>query len=318
MKRILLAGAAMCTIAAGAFALDQGKSDHHDGPASIISVGGQHIEIRDGVITVDGERIEAGPDSTIIIEGDTIQVIDGTRHGDHMRRRIHVERGDWEHHAEAMADMLEGMDFDFEFDGLHEEIMGSLQSALAGLDSEHRIYTGDWEELSEEEKAEVRAELAEAREEIREAMREVQAEMGHAGREMRHAEREMAEAHREMRLEMRRVHRDEARAERDRVRAMRDMELDERREELSELLGPAEDLRLERDEDGRQRIWVDGEEKTGDEMVEWLNRLESSRLLGGNDTRGRRVVQLRQQDSEDGVTRIHIEDRDGDALDEPN
>jgi hypothetical protein len=42
-------------------------------------------------------------------------------------------------------------------------------------------------------------------------------------------------------------------------------------------------IRIMEDAEGNRRVWVNGEEQTGDDLTNWLNRLEAERLDGGND-----------------------------------
>ena len=106
-------------------------------------------------------------------------------------------------------------------------------------------------------------------------MRDGEREMA---RELREMAREIRDAEREVRREIRDVERDEARSER-RVRrhSSRRVIRNQHRDDA----GNENDIRVEEDTTGRRRVWVDGEEKTGDDLIDWLNRLESSRLAGG-------------------------------------
>jgi len=56
-------------------------------------------------------------------------------------------------------------------------------------------------------------------------------------------------------------------------------------------------VRIESENDGEPRVWIDGEELEGDARTEWLNRLEIERLEGGN---GRRsiVIEVDEDDTE--------------------
>ena len=118
--------------------------------------------------------------------------------------------------------------------------------------------------------------------------------------------------------------RDRAHAERDRAHAERDAARAEREhaatihvdtERLHQLLGDsdARDIRVE-DSDGRQRVWIDGEEQTGDDLVEWLNRLEVDRLSGGrpdgssDDRDVRRNVRVERIQRTEGRQVIDLDD----------
>ena len=104
MKRILLAGGAIATLSAAAWAMDDDKQhtmrvqveDGHsivvggdgpvvelrgadgertihmerDGADTTITVNGQNVEIHNGEVIVDGQRVEAGPNSMIVVDGD--------------------------------------------------------------------------------------------------------------------------------------------------------------------------------------------------------------------------------------------------------
>ncbi|WP_291842972.1 hypothetical protein [Maricaulis sp.] len=380
MKRFLLAGAALAVTGAAAFALDDDDArqmrvhvttDHHatfvgddgqvveirgangdrtihidrDGERSVIRIDGQEIEIEENLVRVDGERIETGPRSVVVIEGDNVRVIEG----EHVRmgREFEVHMAERAEHLADMENHLARMVIDL--DGVHGEaleatVMQSLEAALAGLDEDRITNSRDWNDLSEAEQAEVRAELREAREEMREAMEE-------ARRELREAGRQIEVDQRQIRVEIERAARDMARAERDMARARVEILRgdEERRHARIEVLRAGEaarmadvsrlrevmgsddvnDIRVEQTDDGR-RVWIDGEEQTGDDLVDWLNRLEVDRLSGaahgdrheGRDMRrtmriervqradNRRVIEL---DGGDRVVIMEIEtDGDGD------
>lgn len=315
MKRFLMAGAALAVTGATAFALDDdsvGQTRIHvsggheamvvsedgqvvevrgangdrtihvdrDGERSVINVDGQRIEISDGVVMVDGEVVETAPHSVVIIDGDEVRVIEG--HHARMGREFEVHLAERAEHLAQMENHIARMVIDIDGAGIETTVMESLEQALAGLDDHHVIHSDDWNELSDEERAEVREELESAREEMREAMAEVR-------REMRGAHAELEGERRRARIEIQRAARDMARAERDVARARvevlrgRDDVRHADIERLHQVLGEngAAELRIE-ETDGRQRVWVDGEEQTGDDLVDWLNRLEVDRLAGGN------------------------------------
>ncbi|WP_323761570.1 hypothetical protein [Maricaulis sp.] len=357
MKRILMAGAALAVTGAAAFALDDDSGAHQtrihvagghdamvvsedgqvvevrgangdrtihvdrDGERSVINVDGQQIEINDGVVTVDGEVVETAPHSVVIIDGDEVRVIEG--HHARMGREFEVHMAERAEHLARMENHIARMVIDVDGADIEATVLQSLEQALAGLDDHHVIHSGDWDELSDEERAEVRAELDNAREEIREAMQEVR-------REMRGAHAELEGERRRARVEIRRAARDMARAEHDvaraRVEVLRGHEESRHAdvERLQQVMGDtgAAELRIE-EIDGRQRVWVDGEEQTGDELIEWLNRLEVDRLAGGHidaDSEGRemrrhaRVERIQRGDSRqviemDGGERVVIIER---------
>lgn len=216
-----------------------------------------------------------------------------------------------------MAEELSNMETHFaafehvNFEEIHADAMRSMEEALANLDEGNVTVDGrDWDALSDAEKEEVREELREAREEMREEMREMRSEIRDAAREMRHAERDRERAMRMARREVERAH---SRAERDARRerhAERRAHAEEMREHAEEMRAHAEErrahaermrgeaertrdvirqrvgddarVRIVEDDDGNRRVWVNGEEQTGDDLTDWLNTLESDRLEGGN------------------------------------
>ncbi|WP_417496987.1 hypothetical protein [Maricaulis sp.] len=337
-----------------------------DAPATRLTVNGQTVEIDGNSVMIDGQRVETEGAGVIIVEGDEIQVL---RDGDFNRFDGRFTRHMAER-AEHTARMAEGMhDFHFEFDseGMRTEVLDSLTAALAGLDSEtfRDGNSSDWDDMSEAERQEVRAALEDARAEIREAMREVQVELREARDEGRRVRVEMMhEARRdEARAERDEVrsHRDQARAERDAERAVRD-EIRAARDEARELAREArneariarhnvmrwettgdgdgyqeQSVRIERNDDGRRQVWVNGEEQTGDSLVDWLNRIEAERLAGGPadrhrerrivrfdrddgssdevDLTGRQVIVLRSDD-DDGARRVFEFEFETDELDD--
>ena len=370
MKRILLAGGAIATLGAAAWAIDDDKqhtrilvSDGHqvimnaegrgpvveirgengertihmerDGRDTTLRIDGQTVEIADGVVTVDGERIEAGADSVIIVGEGDIRVVErnfemafDTEFAAHMAERA-------EHLARMQTELARNFDVEIEFDGeeVQAEVMRSLEQALANLERGDFHHDSDWNDLTPEEQAEVREGLREAREEIREAMADVRIELAEV-------EREMEGERRRVRIELREAERDMARAERDIARAARDAERERRRMEIirrradesrhqalawrerTERLDLDENssVRIEQDNDGRRRVWVDGEEQTGDALIDWLNRLEADRLAGDTDRVRRHVERLHLEgdrehrviESDDGERVVILEFRSED------
>jgi hypothetical protein len=355
MKRILLAGGAIATLSAAAWAMDDDKQhtmrvqveDGHsvvvggdgpivelrgadgertihmerDGADTTITVNGQNVEIRNGEVIVDGQRVEAGPNSMIVVDGDDIRVIDNdftmefdTEFAAHMAERA-------EHLARMHTDMAGDFAFEFDAEGLEAEVMASLESTLADLENRELHFEGhDWDDLSEAEREEVREALDEARNEIREAMQEVRIEMSGLSEEMegerrrvrvelRNAQREMARAEREMARAEREIERERRHVEIIRRRDAQAAARDARREAMNWRTDDDEDaefreqreIRIEEGDDGRRRVWIDGEEQTGDSLVDWLNRLETDRLAGANDNGPRRVERLtfRSRDDDD-------------------
>lgn len=278
-----------------------------DGEESTLTINGQEIVVQDGVVLVDGQAIEASEGNVVIIEGMEIRVIDGhdvsafgpefTAHmaerAEHMAR-LHTELG-------AMREMNVVVDVE----GIESEVMVALEAALAGIDQNVIENGEDWDDLSEEERAEVRAELEEARAEIRRAMEEVRTELraAHHGEaaearervrvEIRHAMREMAEAEREMAQ----AHREMAEAEREMARHQRRMRWVEAHGEHDE----AREIRIEEDEDGNRRVWIDGEEVEGDDMM----------VLGAHGGMPHGVMMMnhdvRVEEDEDGNRRVFID-----------
>lgn len=298
-----------------------------DAPATRLTVNGQTVEIDGDSVMIDGQRVETDGAGVIIVEGDEIRVLgdgDFNRFDGRFARHM-AERAE---HAARMAEGMQDFSFEFDSEGLRAEVFDSLTAALAELDSEtfRNGNSRDWDEMSAAEREEVRAALEDARAEIREAMREMEIEMREARDEgrrvrvevMRDAHRDAARAeHDEMRS-----HRDHARAARDAERAARDevrAARDEAREAAREARTEAriarhnvmrwettgdddthreQSIRIERDDDGRRRVWVNGEEQTGDNLIDWLNRIESQRLAGGPDDshRERRIVRFLGED----------------------
>jgi len=371
MKKFLLASAAALLAGTSAIALDgaanpvvevrgsDGSQTLHisDGATDTrIRIGGQTVEIHDGVVIVDGERIELGDAEYVVIDGDDVRVVEGSGRGFYMEFANHHAMathmaglaenlnhtivasfdGDFEFdfdHAEfaEMAEELAEMEIHLgeletmNFEAVHADALRSMEEALANLDEGHVTVDGrDWDELSDEEKEEVREELREAREEMRLEFREMREEMREASREMRHAERERERAlrhtrreverarhradrehrreseeerrerHEDMReraeerrahIEERRAHAEERRAHaeerREQARRMR-VHAERARNVIRERFGDDASVRIEEDGDGNRRVWVDGEEQTGDDLTNWLNQLEADRLDGGN------------------------------------
>ena len=377
MKRFLLAGAAVATLSAAAWAMDNDKQhtriqveDGHsvvmnggghgpvvelrgdngertihmerDGANTTLRVDGQTVEILDGAVIVDGQRIDVGPDGMVIVDGDDVRIVENdfeiefdAEFTAHMAERA-------EHLARMHEDFAENFVFEFDAEGLEADVMASLEETLADLENRDFHYSGDWEDLSPEEREEVREALAEAREDVREAMQEVR-------REMAELERDMAGERRRVRVELRNAQREMARAEREVARAEREVARERRHVEIrrrdaeaeaadaelqhvwvhrerldADAEGERRDVRIEEDDDGRRRVWIDGEEQTGDDLVDWLNRLETDRLAGASGDRARRHVERllieggddrRIVESEDGrrVVILEIEeDRDAD------
>ena len=367
MKRLLLAGGAIATLSAAAFAMDGDDKQHtrvrvntdqprlvvggegpivelrgangertlhveRDGEDTVIRVNGQLVEIHDGTVTVDGQPVEAGRSSVVVIDGDDVRVIDGDYEMEFDREfTAHLaERA--EHLARLHTEMAGDFDIDIDVEGLRADVMTSLEATLADLEGSEFHDSDDWDELSPQEREEVREAMREAREEIREAMAEVRIEM-------REVERELEGERRRVRIEMRQVERDRARAARDIARAERDVARAAREQRVVEMIrrGGDPDTRVEfierdphappaswshhreirvEEEDGRTRVWVDGTEQTGDDLTGWLNQLQSDRLAGGpgDDRAHRRVERLewRSADDEhriielDGGTRVVI------------
>lgn len=290
MKKLLLAATAVALCGAAAFAVDNDRnttrldvsvgshvmvSDHgpvieirgadgertvhieRDGSDSRLTINGQDIEVRDGIVRVDGQDIEVSRNSVIIVDGDEIEVIEsddaaffGPAFSMHMAERaenmarLHIDLEGLEGLGElAGLAELAGLEAALEIDleEIHADALASMEEAIADIDSgewdseNSRIeHNGRrWNELTDEEKAEVREELAEAREEMVESMARMRVEMetmrserGRMREELREAHRERSEALREMRIEIHREResRDHDHAERDRERAERHAE----------------------------------------------------------------------------------------------
>ena len=316
-----------------------------DSPHSRLTVNGQTVDITDQGVMIDGQLVETDGTGMIIVDGEQIQVMND---GDFSRFDGQFERhmGERAEHRIHMAEGMHEFRFDFDSEGMRTEVMESLEAALAGLDSENFMagHSRDWDELSEEEREDVQASIEDAREEIREAMRDMHVEIREA--------RELGESEtRRVRVELSHAARDAARADRDEAHARRDearAARDEARSERHEAREEARverrhhehiertvmrddrterNIRVERSDDGRRQVWIDGEEQTGDDLVSWLNQLEAERLAGGladqprrherrivrfdrqdgssreADLSGRRVIVLRGGD-EDGAERV--------------
>lgn len=364
MKRFLLAGVAIATLSAAAWAMDNDKQhtrihveDGHsvvmngggggpvvevrgengertihmerDGETTTLRINGQTVEIGDDVVTVDGQRVDIGPNGMVIVGDGDIRVVEDdfdiefdTEFAAHMAERA-------EHLARMHEDFAENFVFEFDAEGLEADILSSLEDTLADLEDQdfHYSYSGDWEDLSPEEREEVREALAEAREDVREAMQDVR-------REMAELQRDMAGERRRVRVELRNAQREMARAEREMARAEREVARERRHVEIRRRDAEAEaadaerrhvrvrrerldaeadrerrDVRIEEDDDGRRRVWINGEEQTGDDLTRWLNRLETDRLAGASGDRARRHVERLR--IEDGHDRRVVESEDG-------
>tara|TARA_R110000868_G_scaffold331140_1_gene592113 strand:+ start:5658 stop:6836 length:1179 start_codon:yes stop_codon:yes gene_type:complete len=364
MKRFLLATAAITLVGAAAYAMDDdedretrvrvghsrdvmalqdgtvieirgpgGERTIHmqsAGADGHLTINGQNVDIQDGQVTIDGQTIAGGDHAIIIIDGDEIRVVDN--------ENMHRFDGQFEirmaERAEDMARMASEMSqfrFDFDSEGLEADVMSSLEAALAGLDDDV-LYEGnsrDWDDLSEEERANVRESLAQAREDVRHAMEDMRAEMADA----RHAANDQRRVHVEISREAReRAHaereaahmtREEARRMRDEARQMRDHARHEARvtrwtmERSDDAANDHEiasrNIRVERSDDGRQQVWVNGEEQTGNDLVTWLNQLEaerlSDRLAGGpGDERHERRI-IRYTDGDGNTQDLDVSDR---------
>lgn len=253
---------------------------------STLRVNGQVVEVRGDTVIVDGQEIEAGDGSVVIIEGDEVRVVDSEFGADFGPGfAMH-----WAERAEDMARLhvdMARIHEEIDIEGIQAEAMRSMELALAGL--EEGEFSGEividldgarnWDDLSEEERAEIREELEEAREEIRESMREMRREMRRVDEEMTEAEREMRDSERERRHAMREArHAERAvrHAERDVRRAVRRAERDARHAERGARHAEREarvmrwhsedgmdedvDVRVFEGEDGERRVIINGEE----------------------------------------------------------
>ncbi len=314
-----------------------------NGSDATLNINGQDIQIRGHQITIDGQEVETEGAAIIIIDGDEIRVVnDGDMHRFDGQFELHMaERA--EHHA-RMAGEMDNFRLEFDTEGLQEEVMASLEAALAGLDDDVMAGLGShrWGEMTEAERESAQASMQAAREEIREAMRGLRTEL-------REAHRTSGDEMRRVHVEMRHVARDAARASRDEAHAARDAAhaaRDEARMDRHHFIiqeSGAHDserversIRVERGEDGRRQVWVNDEEQTGDDLVGWLNQIEADRLAGGPagearhverrivrldrgdgssrdvDLTGRRVIVLHSGDGPNGehVFEIEIEDKE--------
>jgi len=349
----------------------------NDGETSVLEIDGQQIEIIGDTVRVDGETIDVTRDGMVVVDGADIRVVTGPvgRHARELELRM-VE------HTAHLADMerrVADMVIDLNVDSIEGTVAHSLELALAGLESNRIESSEDWDELSEEERAEVREELRQAREEIREAMHEMRielraadgemqrehrmarveierahgemaraerergrAELSEAERaevredlrqaredirkamhemrvELRAADGEMEREHRMARVEIERAHREMARAEREMGRTHLELRrVDEIRNHVDVDRMSGEVARVNRvlretdtsnvrieETDGRRQVWIDGEEQTGDALVDWLNRLELDRLAGGS---GETLHQRRIEHTDGGHRIIELDD----------
>jgi hypothetical protein len=334
MKTFLTATSLVALCAATGTVLADGPQ-HEEHEVRIIAGDGENrtIEVRDGVVYIDGERIETGEHGVVVIDGDEV-----TLHGGHDGENVLVFRNHHgaEHaarmaeHAERMAEHQAHMRvMRVDLDGMEGQIREQLEGAMAQLEENHILHGRDYEELSEEERAELREDLAEAREEIREALSELHIEMAELHEERAEAEAERRELAIELRelhveneeerrriiIEMREVEREAAREARDHAREIareaREAAREAHREAMDarherheqrrfqirrgdgeRLEGASQSIRVEEEDNGVRRVWVDGEEQTGDDLTEWLNRLEAGELSGA-PTDGERRFQRR-------------------------
>lgn len=324
-----------------------------DSPHSRLTVNGQTVDITDQGVMIDGQLVETDGAGMIIVDGDRIQVMND---GDFSRFDGQFERhmGERAEHRIHMAEGMHEFRFDFDSEGMRTEVMESLEAALAGLDSENFMagHSRDWDELSEEEREDVRASIEDARQEIREAMRDMRVEMREARELGEHETRRVRVELSHAARDAARADRDEAHARRDEARAARDEALEEARTERHQMMMRREsvtdddhrvegNIRVERSEDGRRQVWINGEEQTGDDLVSWLNQLEAERLAGALtdqprrherrivrfdredgssrevDLSGRRIIVLRGGD-EDGAERVFEFDTRDEETDEGN
>ena len=226
----------------------------------------------------------------------------------HVVRGMRGEQGEAMHmHALNMARMGEdmaNMRVEIDIDGTHDEAMAALEGALAGLE-DGSYHSEGWDEMSEEEREEVREELREAREELRDGMLEMREGMREMREGMREMDRESAHERRVIMIERRAEMHEHADEMREAAREMREVEREMRHVEREEgheghrrvmrlhrdssgnhdmvsSESAEERVRMEEDTQGRRRIWVNGEEQTGDDLTNWLNQIEIDRLAGGN------------------------------------
>jgi hypothetical protein len=209
----------------------------------------------------------------------------------------------------------------FEFEELGNHLSETVVLALSGLEEHNFTVSDDWHDLSEDERAEIMAEIEGAHEEIRLAMSNVHIDMeiareaidenrhhmrveiresARAGRELARAERDLARAARDL-----------ARGERQRVRRIHRDDRTEWREGESEHF--AGNVRVERGDDGEVRLWINGEEHEASEhiYVDGMRRVERIVDQVGDDEPGIRI-----EEQADGRRRIWVdgEEQTGDDL----
>lgn len=245
-----------------------------------VIIHGVNTEVRDGEVIITGDAVRTTADGRVIISNGQADILPaGSRHM--------VFRGSDREHAMRLAEAsaaLEHLDgMRFEFDEIRsEEMENALERVEIELENLHGqrmvVINGERREMTDAEREDVRRELEHAREEIRTSLPAAAGELRAALRdvhvELERAQRELANAE----GEVRRVH----------VIARHDLD---RAEPLSRELreGGARQLRFV-SEDGEERVWIDGEELEGDARTEWLGRLESGRLAGGDGSEPRRIV----------------------------
>ena len=311
MKKLLLASATLLASTAAACATTA-DNDHHvriigndehqsihiesNNGDAVIHLDGQEIEVRNGVVFIDGERHEMGSGNVIVIDGDDIRVgEDGNvrfswssdSDGDVDIRVIEAHRM----REMALAEVARHHDIRRE---AHETSRAAMQDALAGLEMDFEevdgqrwvIEDGERREMTDGEREQVREALRSARSEIREAMRNVRDEMRNVRIDVRRAEHDIER------------HTAHAAILRERL-----------------LGGGASSIRIE-DEDGNRRVWIDDNELEGEELSEWFGRMEGSDLEGNelNFTSNSRIIIELDGADEDGVRVYEF----GDSSDDEN
>ena len=309
MKKLLTLSAAGSALAAAgcttaAMATDDQDMHHNvqvvmtDGAADSqsIIIRGVDVEVIDGDVVISGDAIRTDANGRVIISDGHADVLRFEGRDHPVAVWTSREDGDMRL-AEIESRIVLEMDALENMEALRgeemERALAQLETELNELEGErYVVINGERREMTDEEREEVRIELMEAREDIRDAMANVEVIVGEHG-DRREALRVMRVELANAREEMRHAEAEARRAEIDHRRAR------EEHEAIVHVVreNGARRVRIESENDGEPRVWIDGEELEGDARTEWLNRLEIERLEGGN---GRRsiVIEVDEDDTE--------------------
>lgn len=291
-----------CTTAAMANqdSADLDQDRHHN--VFVQAHGSNTVILRDVEAEADGDAIIiSGPnvrvlaDGRVAISGGSAELLTWVTDHDMVFSDAHHAMRLAEIESDLTSELGQLEDMHVIVDDLHmegfEEAMAELEREMGELENRRIvIVNGERRELTEEERAEIREELEEAREEIRESMADVRRELAEGHDERR-------EAMRVMRIELANAREDMHEAEREArqvfVHTARD---GADRERFLEALreGGATRVRIETI-DGNDRVWIDGAEVDGAARLQWLERLDTEELEGGDQTR-RIVIETTEDD----------------------